>query len=95
MLFLRFCRLSIGLLPIRLHLDQRHIDFCIEFFSPRQAPSTGGPSPDDRSYPLAGAPSSGTPEPPSDTNGSVEDALLPFFQVGVPPIFLPRGYVHF
>lgn len=76
-----FCRLSVGLLPIRLHLDQRHIDFCIEFFSPRQSSSAGGLSPEDGGYPIAGAQIVGSPELPPDANGLVEDALLPFFQV--------------
>lgn len=75
------CRLSIALLPIRLHLDQRHIDFCIDFFSPRQSSSAAGQSCDEGGYPLAGTPTSGSPELPSDTNGLAEDALLPFFQV--------------
>ncbi|CAM6122683.1 unnamed protein product [Calypogeia fissa] len=74
-------RLSIGLLPIRLHLDQRHIDFCIEFFSPRQSSSAPGQSSDEGGYSLAGSPISGSPELPPDTNGLVEDALLPFFQI--------------
>lgn len=64
------CRLSVMLLPIRLHLDQRHVDFCVEFFSSHGEVELVHPN-------NAGA--GARPGP----NGSdmLEEALLPFFQV--------------
>ncbi|GAQ87036.1 autophagy protein 2 [Klebsormidium nitens] len=63
-------RLLLALLPLRLHLDQRHIDFCADFFagggavpgSPREVDAGGG----------------GVAKQQGD---GVEEAFLPFFQM--------------
>lgn len=63
-------RLLLALLPLRLHLDQRHIDFCADFFA------GGGSAPSSPGDVEAGG--GGVAKQEGD---GVDEAFLPFFQV--------------
>ncbi|CAM6061747.1 unnamed protein product [Sphagnum tenellum] len=76
-------RLFLALLPIRLHLDQHHIDFCINFFSPRAGPIVPPHSGlvDDSLYPSAGSSINSVPSFESGNPDTANDAFLPYFQI--------------
>jgi autophagy-related protein 2 len=76
-------RLFLALLPIRLHLDQHHIDFCINFFSPRAGPIVPPHSGlvDDSLYPSAGSSINSVPSYESGNPDTANDAFLPYFQI--------------
>jgi hypothetical protein len=64
-------RLMLALLPLRLHLDQRHMDFCADFFA-GGAVTPGSPGD-------AEGGGNGLSKQEADVE---EEAFLPFFQVG-------------
>eukprot|EP00850_Spirogloea_muscicola_P021760 SM000261S09959 [mRNA] locus=s261:40005:47019:+ [translate_table: standard] len=70
-------RLRVALLPIRLHLDQRHIDFCRDFFAPPPPPAAAGGA----AAPMGGYGCASTNGSEDLTTVIAEEALLPFFQV--------------
>jgi autophagy-related protein 2 len=74
-------RVSLAFLPIRLHLDQRHVDFCTEFFSPRPS----APPPRDTNLMDEGLyhkhSPNGTLPFALEMSESATEPLLPFFQV--------------
>jgi autophagy-related protein 2 len=76
-------RLFLALLPIRLHLDQQHIDFCINFFSPCAGPIVPPHSGlvDDSLYPSAGSSINSVPSFESGNPDTANDAFLPYFQI--------------
>ncbi|KAL7156798.1 hypothetical protein ABFS83_02G033300 [Erythranthe nasuta] len=70
-------RLRIALLPIRLHLHQRQLDFLISFFGGKNSSADSSPSTD------VGLSKSGEPFQKSDNQhglGISEEAFLPYFQ---------------
>ncbi|BBN15299.1 autophagy-related protein 2 [Marchantia polymorpha subsp. ruderalis] len=74
-------RLLISLLPISLHLDQRHIDFCIQFFSQHRSGTTDVTPRDEAVHPLSDSTSNLASDVSSDINEMTDEELLPFFQI--------------
>ncbi|KAL2619934.1 hypothetical protein R1flu_000139 [Riccia fluitans] len=75
-------RLLITLLPISLHLDQRHIDFCIQFFSARPSINAELATPTDAgAHSMFDSSSVAASDLSSESNEINEEALLPFFQI--------------
>lgn len=79
-LILCVSRVSFALLPIRLHLDQRHLDFCMKFFSSQFIASQGTLFEENLNLSRASSFSS-TPSVGSNLTDSPTEPLLPFFQV--------------
>jgi autophagy-related protein 2 len=72
-------RVSLAFLPIRLHLDQRHVDFCTEFFSPRPSAPRDTNLMDEGLYHKHSP--NGTLPFALEMSESATEPLLPFFQV--------------
>ena len=81
-------RVSFALLPIRLHLDQRHLDFCMKFFSSQFNASQGTSLEENLNLSRASSFSS-TPSVGSNLTDSPTEPLLPFFQVLLCLVFCP------
>lgn len=73
-------RVSFALLPIRLHLDQRHLDFCTKFFSSQFGVGQGTLLEENLNLSSRSSLSS-TPSVSSNLTDSPTEPLLPFFQV--------------
>ncbi|KAG0629237.1 hypothetical protein M758_1G087800 [Ceratodon purpureus] len=73
-------RVSFALLPIRLHLDQRHLDFCMKFFSSQFSASQGTLSEENLNS-SGNSSLSSTPSVSSNLTDSPTEPLLPFFQM--------------
>lgn len=73
-------RVSFALLPIRLHLDQHHLDFCMKFFS-SQFSANQGTLFEENSNLYRGSSYDSSPSMDSNLTDSPTEPLLPFFQV--------------
>lgn len=73
-------RVSFALLPIRLHLDQHHLDFCMKFFS-SQFSANQGTLFEENSNLYRGSSYDSSPSMDSNLTDSPTEPLLPFFQM--------------